>query len=179
LAIHAAKRRADHGQIGPWYVEEAWWTATGPLDGMAKMPRAAFRIPLPLGVIVATCELVDVVPISRLGTDAGRTEDRLVDMPFFRGLHLVRNHEDTVVEDQRPYGDFTPGRYAWVLSDIKLTSERCPLCWGSGSWPEMTRQVCPTCQATGGCAPVPARGKHRVWDWDGIGHDNAAVSHGC
>ncbi len=23
------------------------------------------------------------------------------------------------IEDQRPYGDFTPGRYAWLLEDVR------------------------------------------------------------
>ncbi|MHB1731900.1 MAG: ASCH domain-containing protein [Ferrimicrobium acidiphilum] len=117
---------------------------------------------LPLGAIVASCELIDVVPITRLGNDAGHTEYRVVDMPLFRGLHLLRE-KDEVVEDQRPYGDFTPGRYAWLLADIASTTERCPRCWESGSWTDATQ--CPACDAKLVCDPVSANGNRMLWEW--------------
>jgi hypothetical protein len=88
-----------------------------------------------------------------------------VDMTLFRGLHLLRNHNDVLVEDQHPYGDFAPGRFAWILDDIKPVSRRCPLCWGSGSWPSPTRQLCPLCLGRLSCQPVPAKGHQGLWEW--------------
>jgi hypothetical protein len=39
------------------------------------------------------------------------------------------------ITDQLPYGDFTPGRYAWLLDDVEPVDP-----------------------------PIPARGRQRLWD---------------
>lgn len=65
---------------------------------------------LPRGVIVATCELVGIVRIE--------------------GSFLLPR------EPELSFGDFTPGRYAWFLDDVKELLE-----------------------------PVPARGRQRLWEW--------------
>jgi hypothetical protein len=36
------------------------------------------------------------------------------------------------ISDQRPYGDFTPGRYGWVLSDIRMVNPPVPFTGGQG-----------------------------------------------
>lgn len=41
------------------------------------------------------------------------------------------------ITDQRPFGDFTPGRYAWLLADVEALAE-----------------------------PVPARGRQGLWEWE-------------
>jgi hypothetical protein len=99
--------------------------------------------PLPLGAIVATCVLVDCLPIDSVEHDCqeAREYDRIVDMaPHRHGLaHLWERdggwHLRTV-EDQRPYGDFAVGRWAWLLADIKPVGP-----------------------------PVPAKGKQGLWEW--------------
>jgi hypothetical protein len=40
------------------------------------------------------------------------------------------------IEDQLPYGDFAPGRWAWLLADIEPLDE-----------------------------PVPAKGRQGIWEW--------------
>lgn len=76
-----------------------------------------------LGAIVATCTLVDVVPmwapnlVERPGLGGvlvGTTTDpdRLL---AWRPGHKA---EPADVTDQRPYGDFTAGRFAWLLADV-------------------------------------------------------------
>lgn len=65
---------------------------------------------LPRGCVVATCTLVDVVPAARARPDAA----------------------------ERTLGDFAPGRFAWLLADVR------PL-----------------------PVPVPARGSLGLWEWDG------------
>lgn len=95
---------------------------------------------LPLGAIVATCELVDVVPIVD-------REEGPVDAPTFvatftrpakaAALVLVRRGQTPVwtdIEDQRPYGDFTPGRFAWLLDDIKPVDPPVPCRGWQGLW---------------------------------------------
>lgn len=76
------------------------------------------------------------------------------------------------ITDQLPFGDFSPGRFAWLLEDVKSTTERCPRCRGCGRLDEeFTSFTCPTCEGTGrGCAPVPMRGRQGLWppraeDW--------------
>lgn len=150
LLIHAGLRpmRADDGSLD-------LWQSNG--DGSS----------LTLGAIVASCELTDVVPVSHIDSDWGRTEDRVIDIPMFRGLHLYHSGQKSVViEDQRPYGDFTPGRYAWLLSDIAPTTERCPRCLGHGTVNEGCWQVCcPVCDGKTVCEPVSAKGRQGLWEW--------------
>lgn len=94
---------------------------------------------LPLGAVVATCTLVDVVPTSELRW----TE--LIDgwgWAFQGGLgQLTRDDRlrilPTVVNvGQQAYGDFASGRFAWLLDNIKPLPE-----------------------------PVPAKGRQGLWEW--------------
>jgi hypothetical protein len=125
----------------------------------------ALAEPLPVGAIVATAELVDVVPMCDItwATEPGWRTDVLRS-----GVDHVEHVY--VGEDQRPYGDFAPGRYAWLLSDVKPTTERCPACWGNG-WRTYASEMCDTCTPAGGysgtgrCAPVPAKGQLGLWKW--------------
>lgn len=103
---------------------------------------------LPLGAVVATCTLADVVPIGGpYSFRTGIAEGDEGDFPDSRvvvrrpavgwapeSLVIDRPHED--ITDQLPYGDFTPGRWAWLLTDIKP------------------------------CDPVPAKGRLGMWDWE-------------
>jgi hypothetical protein len=91
---------------------------------------------LPLGAVVATCELVDVVPTGGLihWHDSPRDYDR-------RWLTVVQSadgpiHHVEVIPDEFAYGDFTAGRFAWLLDDIKPLAE-----------------------------PVPAKGRQGLWEW--------------
>jgi hypothetical protein len=68
---------------------------------------------LPRGVIVAVCILMDCVP-----TDEA--------------------HTWKLTDQERAFGNYTPGRYAWLLADV--------------------RPVDP---------PIPARGAQGLWEWNG------------
>lgn len=77
----------------------------------------------PLGAVVATCELVDVV-----------TTDHPGELPGWialdtRGAPYVDANEATL-------GDYSPGRYAWLLDNIVALKE-----------------------------PIPAKGKQGLWEW--------------
>jgi hypothetical protein len=96
------------------------------------------------------------------------------------------------VTDQLPFGDFTPGRYAWLLGDVKPTTERCPRCWGWGvirAHPVVVLdddvlvegEACPVCDQAKVCAPVPMRGRRGLWapnadDWSARRVDRAATA---
>jgi hypothetical protein len=85
------------------------------LRGLELLPEAtvialAARPDLSRGVVIARCVLVDVVPV-RLVV-ALTTEERLL-------------------------GDYSPGRYAWILEDIEPIDP-----------------------------PVPARGRLGLWTWE-------------
>ena len=101
---------------------------------------------LPLGAVVAICELVDVVPIVEergCATAAPSPDGNLITVSrdgeyitWFR--HRLTNKEctDGLLKSQRPYNDFTPGRFAWLLKDVKALDE-----------------------------PVPAKGRYGLWEW--------------
>lgn len=109
LAIHATKRQPDQALcLGPLTAEghpspsEGYivgWNYSGGTPRLYKRPIPG-RVgalkrwqqqadPLPLGAVIATCVLVDVVPAYTV-TD----------------------------QHQFPYGDFSPGRLAWLLAEI-------------------------------------------------------------
>lgn len=64
---------------------------------------------LPLGVVVATCELTVCVPTDQM----------------------------FLPKEEAPFGDFSSGRYAWFLADVRPLKE-----------------------------PVPARGALGLWKWE-------------
>lgn len=69
---------------------------------------------MPKGAIVATCTLRAVV--------------KIIEAQDIQGLGV----------QEKAFGDFTPGRYAWFLDDIEELLE-----------------------------PVPTRGKQGLWEWGG------------
>jgi hypothetical protein len=101
-----------------------------------------FAFPAPLGAVVATAILADVVPIA-----TANHEDHLNFVcPHIDGALTLYRFEDgpwrqpTVaadMTDQRPWGDFSPGRFAWLLDDVRKLDE-----------------------------PIPARGRQGLWEWD-------------
>lgn len=134
------------------------------------------------GKVVATCVLAGCAPIGG-PTDfpTGLVEG---ERPAFAGQAVVVHHsalgplgESLVLDDpkkgindisdQLPYGDFRPGRWAWLLEDVQPVETRCPACWGSGSYPHLTRLVCCLCHGELHVPPVPARGgPGDLWDWE-------------
>jgi activating signal cointegrator 1 len=150
LAIHAAaKKPVEDEKVGDWTVHEmvngTWRMFLN--DNEAKSLADESR-PLPLGAVVATCTLVDCVriwpdipmqaswnePWSQITAGViGANGQRYLTLDTWPGFGSA---DGRYVGDQDPYGDFTPGRYGWLLADI------VPL-------PE----------------PVPAKGKQGLWEW--------------
>lgn len=133
LAIHAAKG------LGP----------VGGAQGLMELCRSEpFRSvllaagflgtpALPLGAIVAVCTLLDCVPTQHPGivNEPGK--------PWFTGARKgVGQHYYEVPpppdSNEFAFGDYSPGRFAWLLGDVRALPE-----------------------------PVPAKGHLGLWDYEG------------
>lgn len=122
LAIHAGKAKPsrDLVRMGQWLTR--WDYGEGRYvmsDGLGKW------VALPLGAVVAVCDLIDVVPIHPILSPAA---DRWVsvlrrrsgpDDAYLRSRDERGSVTDRVVTDQLPFGDFTPGRFAWLLGNVR------------------------------------------------------------
>lgn len=146
LAIHAGLKEPEHGLKFPggwWVWNDRSLRGQPPAKPYLFDPRQPTvmesLVPLPLGAVVATCELVDCVPMVLLGDSI---EEPVLEIDGCN-LALVEPRSDGVpwctayVTDQAPFGYFERGRYAWLLADIK------PI------------------------GPVPAKGAQGLWEWEG------------
>lgn len=135
IAVHASAkvrgRRGDRTTVGAYMVER---DASGYL---LRGESLSWPYRLPTGAIVATAELYDCVPIYHIaqcwdGSDGGATWPNIQlngssgatfcpagEAPFF------------TLDDQRPYGDFRPGRWAWLLRDVQRVNP-VPFVGGQG-----------------------------------------------
>ncbi len=75
---------------------------------------------LPRGAIVAVCELVNCVPTagSRPGSGGPKYADWVHDL----------------TDQERAFGDYTAGRYGWLLANIRPLSRPIPCRGAQGLW---------------------------------------------
>lgn len=136
----------------------------------------SWRAPdLPLGAVVASCIVTDVVPV--VGAYGQALTSRFVRRSadnFATLVSVTDGVRSTVgIGDQLPYADFAPGRWAWLLSDVAPTDVRCPTCWGTGIFGGAGSyydapgrgKPCRTCGGAGHCPPIPATGRPGLWRW--------------
>jgi hypothetical protein len=152
LAIHAAKMSTGPVLMdGVRVLNDAGYQENPATRSFAGPSR---HQPLPLGAILATCTLVDVVATDTMdgferiedGRWRGRPHTFEEACDRVDGLTWLDEHEPPCdyggrawdLAANRPFGDFTPGRFAWLMADIE--------------------PVLP---------PVPARGFQQLWEWDG------------
>jgi activating signal cointegrator 1 len=138
LAIHAARRfvwRELCAFHSSWNWTGALWALRwGMQPGLPKEWRdAPLETKLPFGAVVAVCELVDCRP-----TDSFTVAE----------LKTTRQPDPSVCESPRLYqwnegmmGDFTPGRFGWVLADVRAVG------------------------------PIPAAGRQGLWEWEKAARD--------
>lgn len=88
---------------------------------------------LPLGAIVAVCALIECVPTQHPGVanEPGK--------PWFTGARAgVGQHyyevPPPIDSNEYAFGDYTPGRYAWLLADVKMLAEPIPCRGALGLW---------------------------------------------
>lgn len=182
LAIHAGKRPAVDGEapgrvaldgLGePVYWLPEPWTEEDQVANGQPADGDLLGFPLPLGAIVGTCQLIEVVP---------------TDMTLEHHLHWCSPQPHTspwffhewrgwwvACDTQEKWGNFAPGRFAWLLADLQPVWQRCPACWGSGHvvlespgtpLQRTSSERCGVCDGNRRCGPVPARGHQQLWDW--------------
>lgn len=142
LAIHAARR------LPPVVVPGLG--LTGPVGGddphHAMDLQDGRRLRLPLGAIVAVVRLLDVVPILAVDQDpnpggsgyvAHVAENNKGALWWWKGENCYAATPRWDVEDitaQRCWGDYTPGRYAWLLEDVHKLAEPIPAKGHQGVW---------------------------------------------
>jgi hypothetical protein len=113
LAIHASKKWAPYQTtyLNIWEIQTGLAPLTGkPLDLSRLSWPGVEDKHLPLGVVLAVCNLVDCIPTENLTQGQIGTD--------------------------RPFGDFSLGRYGWILDNVKPLSR-----------------------------PIPAKGNLGLWDW--------------
>lgn len=124
LAIHAGMKRPDFARMKALIADRAevwerWYLAGRTQPGPMLIDESSSLDCIPLGAVVAVCDLVDVVPI----TDAMLYEHAAEWTTASERAYLRRRHEhgitDSVVTGQLPFGDFTIGRYAWILANVR------------------------------------------------------------
>lgn len=95
---------------------------------------------LPLGYIIATAELVDCL---RIVNNPGTNIDIAKHIPIgAESLTNDKHHPDfgkyiVPTEQEKLFGDWTPGRYAWEFANMKMLPK-----------------------------PIPAKGHQRLWNWE-------------
>lgn len=89
-----------------------------------------------LGCVIAVCNLVDVVEI--LDYERGRlvSSENISDDEFTIDIDYIKIPPP---EPELSFGDYTPGRYAWMLRDVRMLEK-----------------------------PIPVKGKQRLWEWDDV-----------
>lgn len=135
LAIHAGTSKPKRSAVGDWLPCEQFngsWVLEHYARGCHGAPG---EIPMPIGAVVATCTLADVVPIVHVDDedcdmDCVVVTESGIHLDLFRGAIFP-------MDEQLPFGDFTPGRYAFLLTDITPLPE-----------------------------PQPAKGRQGLWDWE-------------
>lgn len=111
LAIHAAKKPFD---TDPYLDRELYLFA----DALGLPDIFSFDA-LPYGAVIATCNLVDCLYI-------GKTH-----------LHCYARVVPLPSGNELAFGDYTEGRFAWVLNDVRPLPE-----------------------------PIPAKGRQGLWNWE-------------
>lgn len=125
LAIHAAKGKDKTGVV----ITTPFWQVLKAVD--------INPLDLPLGSVVATCQLVGVFSIPAeiaqlpLGLADRTPYEWAWEGPDKRHYSFKANYYE------REFGNYACGRFAWLLADVKQLPE-----------------------------PIPARGSLGLWNWD-------------
>lgn len=115
------------------------WTEWGDGDG------GSWRWVGPLGALVGSAVIGEPLPIEGLGHHHPEPSDESLNhgevvylLPDEDELILVNRFEDhspsADISDQLPYGDWTPGRWAWPLLDVWPLTEPIPAKGAQGVW---------------------------------------------
>lgn len=178
IAITASARAVERGHVGEWCIDrnrrDGAWMRRHTLDPSTRLPRGMV---VGSGVLTASIPMHDNAQCPGppgLGYPPHLCLNATSAEPDKRALHVTWLHDTARnVADQLPYGDFAPGRWAWLFDDVAPIEERCPACWGTGlveprpGDPDdlCERVYCYVCIGKGTSSPVPVRGQLGIWTW--------------
>ncbi len=115
LLIHAAAGLGPVGGVlglGAQCSVEPFWGVLHAADYMRSDM-------LPRGAIVAVAELVSVIPTEILNR---------------QGSWIIDTDTWSMTDQERAFGDYTPGRYAWLLADVQPLATPIPTKGALGLW---------------------------------------------
>lgn len=168
VLIYAARVRPKPGMIGDWRIPPT----TGPSAWMAS---GSVGIELPLGAIIGSAIIGEGVPICDYGSNRAydnRHRDRVLRfgtdrLLFTHGPIYVDRPRGFYITDQLPFGDWSPGRWAWPITDPRPITEWCPWCEGGAASPPQGCRACATPVVRVGRgwlpAPIPFKGRQGVF----------------
>lgn len=133
IAIHAAKRCNRFELIGfkcSWNWSGALAAAVG---GTAMGSDIHLDEALPFGALVAVAEITACV-------STGELTQRVLDEPRSTVLASVR-HPDLYEWTERQMGDFSLGRFAWQLENVRPLREPIPMKGRQGFWTLSAEEV--------------------------------------
>lgn len=188
IGIHVAKKRITHcdkvGAIECYRQDVDRMLVRGVHSSLGRFSAAegGTWIDVPYGCVVATANLVDCLEIvtynsrrwAELATNG--TPDYVSNdvanelLPAnARGLFIHHRREDgsgyvltsTNITAQLPYGDYRPGRFAWILDDVCPVTECCPACMDR-PW---DFDDCQECHGEQTVKPIPVKGRQ---GWFGV-----------
>lgn len=109
LAIHAGKGCPS---------DFIYLANTEPFLSALKAAGYALFSNLPRGAVVATCRLEGCKIIER----------------NTKGWGIMGDQAWMLTDQERAFGDYTPGRYAWLLADVQPLAEPVPARGALGLW---------------------------------------------
>lgn len=128
LAIHAAKGFPKWAQdvcLNDPFRTALGWPSPRDLPTQAWADNMFARIKeLPLGVVLATCKLVDCLP-----TDYLHWKEPGED-PYWE----TSNGQRLVSQQEIAFGDYECGRWAWILEDVAPLAQPMPAIGKLGLW---------------------------------------------
>lgn len=125
LAIHAGKGLAPVGGRAGLY-DLAFSDPEGYFYPALRQANVFCIDDLPRGAIVATCELVAVLRTEN--TPIGvRGETAIIDS-------AGEYHTIIMTDQEVAFGDYSPGRRAWILADVKILPEPIPVKGALSLW---------------------------------------------
>lgn len=125
ILIHAGKAKSpEYRQLANKHQFHRY------LDSGAQLPFEPFDL-LPFGAIIGMADIIDSVPTERIS--------KAETVPSWDAVVHSGGHTWTITPDEISFGDYGPGRYAWLLANI-VKFER----------------------------PIPARGMLSLWDYEPI-----------
>lgn len=124
LAIHAAKGYGKGGKRG-FHARCQYEPFLSALEPHLRIFGHYNCFAAPLGAIVATCELRDCVRTQYV-VDAGRCTS----VSWESGERTIW----TLTAQERAFGNYEPGRFAWLLANIRALPEPIPCKGALGLW---------------------------------------------